>query len=856
MALQVGELYASLTLRKGQFDSELNQAERKMDHTGKRFDSIFDGIRTAGLYATAGLAIGFGAAAYAGIKANSDTQQFLATMTKLTGSTSEAKKQLQELKTFAANTPFTMGDLKQGELIMRAVGLETGKWRTAIGDTAAAWKTAGKSYVDVVQAIADSQTGELERLKEFGITKQQIVDKGSQMFRNKELVNKKGQITDMTRFNEALLALMQSRYGGMMKVQSQTLSGMMSNIQDFGTSALETLSKPLFDKLNAGAQSAMESLQTLQQDGTLDVWAESIGQDVDSVISFFQSINWEVVGMAAKFIAVTAATATFAVGIRNLGLALTALVTGAGAPGLIIGSFAALIGLFSILDRETTSLSLAQIKQTQTQLQQVNANDQLINSYESLRNKTKWTNDEFLRYLDLQKMISKETDPSKIQQYKNEMQGLQKNSGLTNSQIQQLLTLNGQMIKKMPEGSQAISSQGSAVAKLADQYRKLNAEKRAELQNKLEEQKSLLIAERPALIEKIRVKQIEANKADEEALAIRRHIQRVDTEYQAEVAKLKEAQRSGYAGDIKMHQDNLMYLGMEQNQLHGALGEQIKIRDEARKQVTDAQGRLAKLQEIQNQLGQIAAIEGKTAQGQIVKNNQQIKQLQTMKEKHQGNAQQIDGQISKLQTENGQLQGTVTKSNALGNSLKKAGTQTSTNSKNQSTHNTNLNSGSKAVGGIVGALGRAGSQTKSNIASASIWNALLGKSISKTVTVKTNQIANALGGGLAGLGAMGATGSGNRGSKIKRHSGGSIPMIRVPGIGGDVPAILKGGETVLTARHTNDLIRLLENGETQGKSGNSSNINVTVNNNGGREMDESGVLREAQRAARMLSAWR
>lgn len=853
MALQVGELYATLTLRKGQFDSELNQAERKMQNTGHKFDSIFDGIRTAGLYATAGLAIGFGAAAYAGIKANSDTQQFLATMTRLTGSTSKAKDELQKLKTFAAQTPFNLNDLKQGELIMRAVGVDTDKWRGAIGDTAAAWKSAGKNYVDVVQAIADAQTGELERLKEFGITKQQIVDKANKMFGDKEIVNKKKQITDLKRFNDALLALMQERYGGMMKVQSQTFSGMLSNIQDFGTNALEILSKPLFEKLNAGAKSAMEGLQELQQNGTLDVWAESIGEDVDSVIGFFQSINWQAVGMATKFVVVTAAAATFAVTMRNLGLALSALMTGAGAPGLIIGSLSVLVGLFALLDRETTKLSLAQVKQTQAQLQQVNSNDQLINSYESLRNKAQWTNNEFLRYLDLQKMIAKETDPKKVSQYRSEMDQLAKKSGLTNQQIQQLLNLNGQMIKKMPEGSQAISSQGSAVAKLADQYRKLNAEKRAELQDKLEEQRSLLIAERPSLIEKIRLKTIEANQADQEALKIRQEIQRVDAQYQSESLKLREAQRSGSAGDIKMHQDNLMYLQMEQDKLRGNLGEQIKIRDEARKQVTDAQGRLTKLEEIKKQLGQIAAIEGKTAQDQINKNNQQIKQLEEQKAKHKGNAQQIDAQIGKLQTENGQLQGTVQKANALGSSLKTAGNHTSQNATKQGTHNTKLNDGSKNAGKISGAISKAGDHTSSNIKSASTWNSILGKPIIKRVSVQITETLNRVVNNILGVGG-GATGTGNHLAKIKRHSGGTVPMMRVPGIGGDVPTLLKGGETILTARHTNELIRKLENGNNQ--TSNSPSVNVTVNNNAGRSMDETQVMREAQRAARMMAAWR
>lgn len=668
------------------------------------------------------------------------------------------------------------------------------------------------------------------------------------MFRNKELVNAKGQITDMNRFNDALLQLMKDRYGGMMAVQSQTFAGMLSNIKDFGTSALETLSKPLFDKLNAGAKDAMEGLQDLQTNGTLDVWAEGIGEDIDSVVDFFRSINWETVGLATKFIAATAATAAFAFGIRNLGLAFAGL----GPVGIVIASLSALVGLFAVLDKSTTRLSLATIKQTQEQLKQVTANDALINSYEALRNQSKWTNDEFLRYLDLQKMIAKETDPGKIQQYKNEMQGLQKNSGLTNQQIQQLINLNGQMIKKMPEGSQAISSQGSAVAKLTETYRRLNAEKRAQLQGKLEEQQMKLLAEQPILLDRIRQKKQEANAADQEAVAISQQImseRKKLADMEAQAAEMRRTTGSSFLmdDDIQRQKNYIANLGQE-------LEAQTKIRDTAQQKITADQGRLTKLQQIQAQLAQIAQVEGKAAQDQINKNNQQIQQLETKKAKNKGNTDEINSQISKLQTQNGQLQGTVDKANSLSSSLKNAGTQTSNNSKSQSTHSSNLSTGAKNANNMAGNISKAGGSTKSNIGLANTWNSTLGKPIHKRVAVTITETLNKVVNTIMGVGG----GSVSTGSKLtglpRRHSGGTIPVsMRVPGLGGDVPAILKGGETVLTARHTNDLLRKLE-GNKQANNGPS--VNVTVNNNGGQSMDESQVMKEAQRAARVMSAWR
>lgn len=800
MALQVGELYALLTVKDGQFNSKMAESRAKLTALGSSIDSVdrqtnklgntlensakkardfgndyedvLHGIRMAGLLATAGLAIGFGAAAYFGVKANSDTEQFLATMTRLTGSTEKAKQELQKLKEFAKSTPFEMADLKQGELIMRAVGLETDRWRETIGDTAAAWKSAGKSYMDVVQAIADAQTGELERLKEFGITKQQIIDHGNKIMRGKELVNNKGQITDTKAFNTVLLDLMKQRYGGMMKVQSQTFSGMMSNIKDFATGALEVLSKPLFDRLNAGAKSAMSSLENLQNSGTLDVWAESIGQNIDGIIEFFKSINWEVVGIAGKFTAGALAAAGFAWAIKGISTAFVGLFASMGPIGWAMTMLSLFAGAVYATSEETERLSLAQIKQYEAGLKQTYANDELISSFESLRNRTKWTNDEFLHYLDLQTKLAKETDPNMIKKYKDEMTALQHKSGLTNDEITELLRLNTEMIKQLPNGSQKISEQGNAVVTLADQYRKLNEEKRKEFVMNLEGQKNLLLAEQPKLIDTITKKTKEANAANKEAVDIGKMIEKNARTISQLETQIAEAKRNGNDVEAKLLENKLRSMKVTQHQLGEELAGQIKIREEAQKQITAAQGKLDRLKEIDKQLGNIKLSEAQSTQ-QNKQNSVVIKD----------------------------------KNNALNSTL-------------------------NITKGIRDRLQQSGNETRNNIGLANSWNGALGKSVTKTVTVNQR-----ITGGAAGV------------ATLKRHSGGTI--MRVPGIGGDVPALLKGGETILTQRHTNDLIRILERGGGA-KGTNNPNMSVTVNNYDTKGAGEDDAFRAWIRGLRSI----
>ncbi|MCU6603848.1 transglycosylase SLT domain-containing protein [Peribacillus frigoritolerans] len=97
---------------------------------------------------------------------------------------------------------------------------------------------------------------ELERLKEFGITKGMLIEQAAKMGLG-EIVNAKGQITDMKAMNEALFALMDSRYKGGMELQSKTFKGMVSNAKDvMGTIARE-MSKPIFEKFKDGLKSIL-----------------------------------------------------------------------------------------------------------------------------------------------------------------------------------------------------------------------------------------------------------------------------------------------------------------------------------------------------------------------------------------------------------------------------------------------------------------------------------------------------------------------------------------------------------------------------------------------------------------------
>ncbi|MGN2339834.1 hypothetical protein ACTFIN_17215 [Clostridium cagae] len=110
---------------------------------------------------------------------------------------------------YANKTPFETGEIVDATVKLTSYGLEAQKVLPLTGDMAGAM---GKSIDQATEAIADAQTGELERLKEFGITKDMIVAQGAKDLAGIELVNNKGQITNQRAFNAAMFSLMKERY--------------------------------------------------------------------------------------------------------------------------------------------------------------------------------------------------------------------------------------------------------------------------------------------------------------------------------------------------------------------------------------------------------------------------------------------------------------------------------------------------------------------------------------------------------------------------------------------------------------------------------------------------------------------
>lgn len=202
---------------KESFDQAKQSAGNFFDTT-KRMGQAITGIG-------AGIAAGLGFT----VKAAADNETQLAKMeTAMQGNTKAAQEYVAWAKEFGKTTPFEANEVVDATIKLKSYGLEAKNVLTPIGNMAAGM---GKGLDQAIEAVADSQQGELERLKEFGITKAQLIDQAAKMGKG-EIVNAKGQITNQAALNDALFALMEQRFKNGMKRQSETLQGQISAIKD------------------------------------------------------------------------------------------------------------------------------------------------------------------------------------------------------------------------------------------------------------------------------------------------------------------------------------------------------------------------------------------------------------------------------------------------------------------------------------------------------------------------------------------------------------------------------------------------------------------------------------------------
>ena len=305
------------------------------------FSYVIGGAITAGLNAVAG---GIKGIADGMVGGNAAFEDYNVRFTTLLKSTDLAKQRMGELATFAANTPFDLPQVVQADLILQGFGFHSAEAatkfgysgeqiRTIAGDLAAG---TGRSFEEITSLFGRFSTGLVgEALMRFGeigaVNRDQLRAMGVEFNKAGELISDKSQAMN------ALLTLLQGKYGGLMEAQSMTLNGMLSNLRDWFGNAARIVGQPLFEGLRTSAFMLLQVLNSPEAKVGLEAMARGMANlvgHVGAVISALLPIGAMIAGIFVPLVKMGAEWGSGFVGAFADGISMAAGLVGDALGGL------------------------------------------------------------------------------------------------------------------------------------------------------------------------------------------------------------------------------------------------------------------------------------------------------------------------------------------------------------------------------------------------------------------------------------------------------------------------------------------------------------------------------------------
>ena len=218
---------------------------------------------------------------------NAKFQTLQKTLVTFTGSSEQAAKTFATIQRIAKDTPFSVEELTKSFNVLASRGINptVSQFRT-FADTASA---SGKSFEQFAEAIADAATGEMERLKEFGIKASQENGKVVLSARSTslEVQNSTEEIVS------ALVRIGEAEFAGQAKEQMDTISGSVSTLGDTFDRLMLAMGEA---GLNDAIQGSIEGINDFVEEVTPAVAELTTGflgffSDAGDAISDFVSEN-------------------------------------------------------------------------------------------------------------------------------------------------------------------------------------------------------------------------------------------------------------------------------------------------------------------------------------------------------------------------------------------------------------------------------------------------------------------------------------------------------------------------------------------------------------------------------------
>ena len=282
---------AGIEATKGQVDSMAKSVAKSMGDAAKANRTHWADIKAV-------WDMGLSAIRYVGgmirdaLKKAFDAEYALTSFKTMLGSLDAAKQHVAELKQFAAQTPLTFGDLSQASKTLLAFGADV------------------KTVMPSLKMLGDLSLGNAEKMQSLslafgkvhsegkltGVTLKQMIVAGFNPLQ--EIADKTGASMDALKdqmekgelsFNLVKAAMESAtseggRFHNAMKEASQTGAGLFSTMEDNWNATVTKFGGAFVNAAKGGISKVIETLQQLNKDGTIDVWANKVAEACEKVV--------------------------------------------------------------------------------------------------------------------------------------------------------------------------------------------------------------------------------------------------------------------------------------------------------------------------------------------------------------------------------------------------------------------------------------------------------------------------------------------------------------------------------------------------------------------------------------------
>ncbi|MGL5428570.1 MAG: hypothetical protein ACRDAS_11720 [Cetobacterium sp.] len=274
------------------------EGKKKLEEWGKAAITSMDNlIKRAGQVTIAAASITGAFAIKEGFGEAMNLEGYKTQLETATKDTEKAGRLMAGAIKFANSTPFETGEVVESTAKMEAYGISSERWLKDVADMAGA---TNKSIDQATEAMADGVMGEFERLKEFGIKKEALIEAAAKKYGKNIVFNKKGQIKDEKKLQDVLQAEMQKKFAGGAEKQAKTLKGLWSTVTGVAKSSLAKIvgmtdegtirQGSLYEKLKTQIERVVGVLNKWQEDGTIEAIAEKVTVAVEKMITFFSDL--------------------------------------------------------------------------------------------------------------------------------------------------------------------------------------------------------------------------------------------------------------------------------------------------------------------------------------------------------------------------------------------------------------------------------------------------------------------------------------------------------------------------------------------------------------------------------------